>query len=76
MGYLTNEFRNAFKVGRSTTDVLSLLNNQIQKDGDADLILFDLPNAFGTINREILWTVLYEQGLPVNPIRIIKMGHQ
>ena len=43
MNHLTNEFQNAYKVGRSTTDVLSLLNNQIKNGGGNNPILFDLP---------------------------------
>ena len=76
MTFLTNEFQYAYKVGRSTIDVLSLLNNQIKNDGTENLILFDLSKAFDTINREILWAVLYEQGLPINLIRIIKLGNK
>ena len=33
MNYLTNEFQNAYKVGRSTIDVLYLLNEQIKSEG-------------------------------------------
>ena len=40
------------------------------------LILFDLSKAFGEINRDILWTVLYGRSLPSNLIKIITMGHQ
>ena len=71
MNCMTNEFQNAYKVGRSTIDVLYLLNNHINKEGTNNLILFDLSKAFDTINREILWTILYESGLPINLIKII-----
>ena len=73
MGFLTREFQHAYKVGRPTTDVLSSLINQIGHGGTENLILLDLPKASDEVNREILWTVLYGEGLHVTLIRIIRM---
>ena len=70
MNYLTNEFQNAYKVGRSTIDVLYLLNEQIKSEGTENLILFDLSKAFDTINREILWAIMYERGIPITLIKL------
>ena len=76
MNILTNELQSAYKTGRSTIDVLYLLNKNIKKWKTEQIILFDLAKAFDSIDREILWTTLYESGLPSNLIKIIRMGHQ
>ena len=36
----------------------------------------DLANAFGKVNRKILWGKLYREGLPTQTIYRIKQGHQ
>ena len=76
LNFLTSEQQNAYKDGRSTIDVLYLLNNQFKNEKTNQLILLDLSKAFDTINRDLLWAILYERGLPSNLIKIIRMGHQ
>ena len=51
------------------------INNQFKYENTNQLIRLDLSKAFGAVNRDILWEVLYERGLPSNLIQII-MGNQ
>ena len=74
MGFLTNEFRNAYKVGRSTIDVLYILNNNVKNDGAGNLVLFDLTKAPGAFNRDIMWTGLYERGIHATLLKLSKWG--
>ena len=76
LNFLTSGVQTAYKDGSSTIDVLYLLSNTIKHGNKNQLILFDPPNAFGAINRDILRTILYERSLPSNIIKIIRMGHQ
>ena len=39
------------------------------------LILIDLSKAFGSTNRNILWAILYEKGVPWDLIKQIRSGH-
>ena len=75
MNILTNELQTAYKIGRSTIDVLLLLNKQIKNEKTEHIILFDLAKAFDSIDRDVMWTILYESGLPENLIKIIQIGH-
>ena len=73
MDILTKETQSAYKTGRPTIDILSLIQNQIQNEETRQLILIDLSKAFGPINRNILWTILYGTGLPCEFIKQIKI---
>ena len=75
MSLLTNETQTAYKTGRSTIDILSLIQNQIQNEKTKQLLLIDLSKAFDSIDRDILWTTLYEKGLPWDLIKQIRSGH-
>merc|ERR1712112_158607 len=75
MNLLTQETQSAYKTGRSTIDILSLIQNQIQNEDTRQLILIDLSKAFDSIDRNILWTVLYEKGLPWDFIKQLRSGH-
>ena len=75
LNFLTSEVQAAYKDSRSTIDVLCLMNNTIKHENTNQLILFDLSKAFDTINRDMLWAILYERGLSTNLIKIIRMGH-
>ena len=75
MSLLTNETQTAYKTGRSTIDILSLIQNQIQNEETRQLLLIDLSKAFDSIDRDILWTTLYEKGLPWDLIKQLRSGH-
>ena len=75
MSLLTRVTQKAYKTGRSTLDILSLVQNQIQNEQTKQLILIDLSKAFDSIDRNILWTILYKKGLPWDMIKQIKSGH-
>ena len=76
MGLLTRETQTAYKTGRSTLDILSLIQNQIQHEETKQLLLLDLSKAFDSINRNILWAILYEKGVPWELIKQIRSGHK
>ena len=76
LNLLTEDNQYAYKQKRSTIDVLALINKVTRNDGAQQLRLFDLSKAFGNIERDILRTNLYEDGLPLKFIKTIKMGHE
>ena len=43
----------------------------VKKDNTGKILL-DISKAFGRIDRKQLWRILYEKGLPVNLIKLIK----
>ena len=75
MSLITNEMQTAYKAGRSTIDILSLVQNHIQCEKTRQLILIDLSKAFGSVNRDILRTILYEKGIPWDFTKQIRSGH-
>ena len=76
LNLLTSDNQYAYKNKKSTIDILSIINNQTKIDATTQIILFDFSKAFDNIERDILWTVLYEVGLPINFIKMLKMGHE
>ena len=65
MELLTTGQQTAYKQGRSTIDILSLIQNSIQNEETRQLILIDLSKACGSIDRNTIWTILYQQGFPL-----------
>ena len=47
-----------------------LINNKVKGQ-----LLIDLSKAFGRIQRNKLWWILYEKGIPTNLLKIIILGH-
>ena len=43
---------------------------------DADVLLMDLPKAFGTVNRATSWTTLYKKELPIQMISRVRGGRK
>ena len=75
MNLLTEVTKTAYKTGRSTNDIPSLIQNIIQNAKTAQLIPIGLSKALDSINRNILRTILYEKGIPWNFIKQIRSGH-
>ena len=60
-----NQF--GYKEGISTTDATIRIEQYIEHANRGDkILLMDLSNAFGAINRTLLWTTLYKKGLGRN----------
>ena len=74
MNLLTNEFQCAFK-NSSAQDFISPIKNKMAKTKYMGQILLDLSRAFGRINRNQLWLILYEKGLPKNTITMLIDAH-
>ena len=53
-----------------------MVRNVLTNNATHRLILVDSPKAFGNIDRGILWAKLYEDGLPFNIAKTIKMAHE
>ena len=75
LNLLTADNQYAYKTKKPTIDILSATNNQTKGEGATQLILFDFSQAFGNIERDILWTKLYGSGLPKRYVQQLKMGH-
>ena len=76
MNILTEETQCGFKSNKSTADVIFFIKQKFIKKEIYGQILFDLTKAFDKINREKLWIILYEAGLPLNFIKFIIKGHE
>ena len=63
----------AYKAKRSTTDAI-FYTKQFMKNEISGHISFDLSKAFDRVNRDKLWWMLYEKGLPVKLIHLIWLG--
>ena len=48
----------------------------IKSDAAQQMILFDFPKAFGNIERDILRAKLYEAGLPIEFVQILRIGRE
>ena len=35
-----------------------------------------LSKAFDSVNRELLWAIMYKKGIPIQLIQMIGMGHE
>ena len=46
-----------------------------QAGNNAKILIMDLSKAFDTINRTLLWTTLYQKGIPEETIRHIRRRH-
>ena len=53
--------KTAYKQGRSAIDILPTVQNPLKQNETQLRILIDLSGAFDSINRNILWGVLYEK---------------
>ena len=75
MNLLTKETQIAYKQGRSSVDVLPLVRHLLKFNEARQLILIDLSESFDSINRNTIWTVLYEKGIPWEMIARLRMCH-
>ena len=77
MHILTSNNQYGYKEGISTTDAVIKVEQYVGQAGNKEkVLLMDLPEAFGTINRTLLWTTLYKNGVPGEMIRHISRGHR
>ena len=75
MNLLTTERQTSYNQGRSTIDILPLIQNSIQNEETHQLILIAISKEFDSIDRGAMWAILYQQGLPWKSVQQIKMGH-
>jgi len=64
LNILTDEAHAAYKPNRSTLGVLSLIANEVKQSNANQLIIIDLSEASGGIERRTIWGILYEKGTP------------
>ena len=76
LNLLTDDDQYAYKSKRSTIDILAIANNQFKNDATQQMILFDFSKAFDNIERDILWTELYEGGIPIEFVQTLRIGHE
>ena len=75
MNLLTNEMQCAYKTKRSTQDIIHFIKTKLTKHNINGQILIDLSKAFGKIDRNKLWWILYKKGLPLKLIKALVGGH-
>ena len=67
----SNQF--GYKKGLSAIDAVIKIEKCIQAGTPiAKILLMDLSEAFGCVNRSTLWTTLYKAGLPIHAIQNIQ----
>ena len=71
----TSENQRAYEERRSTMVIIFYIEQQFVKNEIQGLISFDLSEAFGRINRNELWWILYEKGFQIRPIQMIIQRH-
>ena len=75
MNLLTKDNQCAYKAKRSTTDAIYYIKQNFIQNKIIGHISFDLSKAFDRIDRNKLWWILYEKGMPIKLIDIIIKGH-
>ena len=74
MNIIATELQTAYKCGRSTLAILSIINKQIKTDETKHIIMIDISKAFGSVNRDLLWAIMYKDEVPKRQMRRIRMG--
>merc|ERR1712126_19626 len=70
---LTEETQTAYKQGRPTSDTLDIITKILkEKTRDASITLMGLAKAFDRTNRQLLYTVLTQKGVPIPLIKLIR----
>ena len=65
-----------YNVGISTIEAIIKIAQYIENtDKDAKIVLVAISEAFGAINRTLLWATLYKKGLTEEMIRHVRSGH-
>ena len=75
MSLLPTDNQCAYKAGKSTMDAIFCIKQQFIKNEIQWHISSVLSKAFDRINRNRLWWILYEKGIPPQLIRNIIQGH-
>ena len=75
MNLLTKDNQCAYKAKRSTADAIYYIKQNLIQNRIRGHISFDLSKAFDRIDRNKLWWILYEKGVPIKLIEIIIKGH-
>ena len=77
MRILTRNNQFGYKARISTIDAITKVEQYIENaNRDAEILLMDPPKAFGPINSTLLWATLYQRGIPIDMIKLIRQGHQ
>ena len=63
--------------GVSAIDEIIKIEQHIEHaNRDAEILLMDLSETFGEINRTHLWATMYKNGLRIETIKHIRRGHR
>ena len=76
LNLLTEDDQYEYKSKRPTIDIIEIVNNQLKNNATQQTIHFDFSKAFGDIERGILWTKLYEAGIPIEFAQTLRIGHE
>ena len=74
MNILTKDNQCEYKAKRSTSDAIYYIKQNFIRNKIIGHISFDLSKAFGWIDRNGLWRILYEKGTPTKLIDIAIKG--
>ena len=64
MNLLTPETQTAYKTGMPTIGIFPIIQNQLRNERTAQLILIGPSGEFRSINRDVMWAVLFENATP------------
>ena len=67
-----------FRCNGSSTDDIICIRQILQREWEyseaVHRIFIDLEKAYNSVTREVLYDILTEFGIPMEPVRLIKMG--
>jgi len=73
---IIGEYQAGFMIGRSTVDQIHIIKQLAEKshefNKDVHLMFIDYKEAYHLINREKLWNVMSQMGIPAKLVRLIK----
>lgn len=72
--------QSGFRAGHSCTDHINtiriLIDQSLEYQAPLQLLFIDYERAFDSINREYIWAVLKNRGLPSKIIKLIRAGYE
>jgi endonuclease/exonuclease/phosphatase family metal-dependent hydrolase/ribosomal protein S28E/S33 len=74
---ITGEYQGGFRTGRSTTDQIFSVKQVLEKCWEYNIevhqIFVDFKQAYDSIDRTVLYTILLDLGIPAKLVRLIKL---
>jgi hypothetical protein len=74
---IIGDYQCGFRRNRSTSDKIFCIRQILEKRWEYNVtvhhLFIDFKKAYGSVRREVLYNILMEFGVPVKPVKMIKM---